>query len=703
MENDNSKTNSFRRVRLRSLRSLVLSIVLPVAVFLLIVITLQSGKQYDQGVELMKNNLTSSVINRTVEIQKTMKDLLSRVVVLNMMLSQNESQVSKYLEDFVEGNESIHAILVAYDSHFLADLKAGKYPEYKLENYFGQLKEGEIPPLYCPIIYRTENGGVLKKLDTAEHYELREWYLMAKYLGSGSWSDPMTPDEFQILVCSYSMPFYHKGVLAGVVNIGFQVNEILARNVDLDSEYAAFLRDYNMCVLADNGKILYHSRQNRWRHELLYSLVSTEREEELFPAIDQILSGQTGFLSIDNWDQTLGDTTTQDTTWFVYAPIRLGSDWTLVTTFNQSSVLGGLRHRYAMNWLLGLLCILLLAMLVSVIAIRIYNPIIHVAEISQSIAGGDNEILLPDNYTKRKTVLGLLARNFNSMVSNLRATNTRAEAEETRRRHLESELNIARSIQKALLPRKEFFQNEKGFAIDATVIPATFVAGDFYDFWKLSDTRLVLLIADVSGKGAPSAMMMATILATIRQISAHSKTTLPGEIITATNEQIVKGNESNMFATLFFGIYDISTGILQYCNAGHNSPGIIRNGQPVEWLPMAANPIVGVFPEWEYTTEQIPIHEDEKLFMYTDGVSDTTAADGTAFGINRLEQLLTQLGDQSASSLIDSIIKKLNAFSGPRQQDDITILVLERKPDSTDSVTVRGPQHKEDADIEQES
>jgi sigma-B regulation protein RsbU (phosphoserine phosphatase) len=199
-------------------------------------------------------------------------------------------------------------------------------------------------------------------------------------------------------------------------------------------------------------------------------------------------------------------------------------------------------------------------------------------------------------------------------------------------------------------------------------------SGDLFDF-RIRDERLYFCIGDVSGKGIPAAMVMTVISSMFRTLSASEDS--PHRIMTAINDTISARNENLMFVTLFVGSLDLSTGVLQYTNAGHNAPFVITDGVP-RMMPVDANIPVGIMADWSYSLQETTLSPGTILFLYTDGLTEATRSDGELFQEERVQaQLSGHDENTSAERLVADMTAAVNRFIGNAEQsDDLTMLVL---------------------------
>lgn len=236
---------------------------------------------------------------------------------------------------------------------------------------------------------------------------------------------------------------------------------------------------------------------------------------------------------------------------------------------------------------------------------------------------------------------------------------------------MENELHIARSIQMAMIP-KIFppFPERHDLDMSATIVPAKEVGGDLYDFY-IRDGKLLFCIGDVSGKGVPASLVMAVTRSLFRSLSAHENS--PRNIITAMNDSMSQGNDSNMFVTFFLGILDLESGNLRYCNAGHNAPRILSD--KIATLPVEANLPLGIMHGMEFKEQEVCLSHDDAIFLYTDGLTEAENKNHELFGEERMEEVLHTR--RNSQEHLDAMKEAVRKFVGDApQSDDLTALFI---------------------------
>ena len=264
-----------------------------------------------------------------------------------------------------------------------------------------------------------------------------------------------------------------------------------------------------------------------------------------------------------------------------------------------------------------------------------------------------------------------LSDDINSTVATLKRYIAEAAA------RIDKELEYAKQIQLSALPNN-FPENEE-YSIYAEMIAAKEVGGDFYDFYKLNDTTVAFLAADVSGKGIPAAMFMMTAKTIIKDLAESGMAV--NDIFTKANEKLCENNESGMFVTAWMGILDLTTGNVQFANAGHNPPLLKRADGSFEYLKTRAGFVLAGMEGVRYRVGEITLNEGDRLFLYTDGVPEATNVENKLYGEDRLLTFMNQNATVEATKLLPALKANIDEFVGEAPQfDDITMLMFDYKP-----------------------
>ena len=245
---------------------------------------------------------------------------------------------------------------------------------------------------------------------------------------------------------------------------------------------------------------------------------------------------------------------------------------------------------------------------------------------------------------------------------------------------LKEDLISAKKIQQFILPRvfPPFPEDSDKLDIYASMEAAKDIGGDFYDFFRIDDDHIALVIGDVCDKGISAALFMAVSRTIIRSKGLQGVSA--AECLTESNRLLASTSVDYMFLTVFYAIFNTKTGLVSYCNAGHNPPHIVRTNGTVEQLPMDRNFMVGAFTDVEYTEKTLQLEHGDLLVMYTDGVTEAVNSSYEEFGTERLKNIISGIADKSCQEIVGTIKAGINNFvDGAAQSDDITMLVVKRK------------------------
>ncbi len=319
--------------------------------------------------------------------------------------------------------------------------------------------------------------------------------------------------------------------------------------------------------------------------------------------------------------------------------------------------------------------------IVAVLALLVYlfirrmvsKPARHISKVmSDYISGGKKSSVKLESDGDDE--FSMIAEAFNSMTEDIDkyiGDIARLGRERERER---AEVDIASGIQMGFLPYGSAVLSN--CRVEAMMKPAKDVGGDLYNYLELDPTHTMAVIADVSGKGIPSAILMTVILTHIRQSARIGVS--PGEILRSVNDTFLKKNPKLMFVTAFVGIYDSEAGIFTYANAGHNPPYLLKEGPVL--LDKASGAPLGLFPGEDYEEATVKMDEGDALFLYTDGVNEAVNNEGEFFGTERLENVLAEVAHSEAARIMKAVTASLREFvGGAVQNDDITMLVLEAR------------------------
>ena len=263
-----------------------------------------------------------------------------------------------------------------------------------------------------------------------------------------------------------------------------------------------------------------------------------------------------------------------------------------------------------------------------------------------------------------------LSDDINSTVSTLKRYIGEAAA------RIDKELEYAKQIQLSALPSN--FPDTENYSIYAQMIAAKEVGGDFYDFYSLDENAVLFLAADVSGKGIPAAMFMMTAKTIIKDLAERGLSV--DEIFTMANEKLCENNESGMFVTSWMGKLNLSTGKLSFANAGHNPPLIVHENGECEYLKSRTGFVLAGMEGMRYRSNEMMLNRGDRIFLYTDGVTEATDNNEALYGEDRLLSYIDKNKNLKAEQLLSGLKEDIDLFAGDAPQfDDITMLVFDYK------------------------
>ena len=240
---------------------------------------------------------------------------------------------------------------------------------------------------------------------------------------------------------------------------------------------------------------------------------------------------------------------------------------------------------------------------------------------------------------------------------------------------LQNELDVASGIQQSILPT--VFPSRDDYQIYASMEPARNVGGDFFDVVRLEDDRVGLAIADVSDKGVPAALFMMSSRTWMKGAAISSPE--PGTVLGEVNALLHEDNDTQMFVTVLYAVYNPETGEFTYASGGHDAPLLVHSDGSSELLPLTGGIALGIVSDLAYGQNSVVLDHGETLVLYTDGVTEAMNGEGEQFGIERLRKVFSGRAPKDANEAAHKVFEAVNTFAdGAAQSDDITCLTLRR-------------------------
>ncbi|HKM94495.1 MAG TPA: PP2C family protein-serine/threonine phosphatase [Prolixibacteraceae bacterium] len=289
-----------------------------------------------------------------------------------------------------------------------------------------------------------------------------------------------------------------------------------------------------------------------------------------------------------------------------------------------------------------------------------------------------NSKYLSINPKSSENDLMQIKRNVESLINQLSIYEKKLEQTVVESQKIEHDLIIAKRLQQSLLPKqnKQITKHEKLFKIGAYSEALYDIGGDLYDYFILDGKHLLFMVGDVSGKGIPAALFMIYTQTLLRSIAKRGMSV--GEIVTELNSKLANENTSELFVTLLIGMLDIETGLLEYCNAAHNLPLVIKNDGHINELADTHGIPLGIYANKKYGQSVIQLAQNDQIFIYTDGVIDIKDENGMNYSIDVLRYNLMGSWFNTPDQIVKIIMESVNSFRGNiAPVDDMTILVLQ--------------------------
>lgn len=325
--------------------------------------------------------------------------------------------------------------------------------------------------------------------------------------------------------------------------------------------------------------------------------------------------------------------------------------------------------------------IIVLFMLIYMIYLYCFvvRPINQIAQGTDAFVKNNNH--MPEQLLRIKThdEIQTLAESFIKMEKDIVEYTENLTAITAEKERVNTELSVATRIQANMLPSIfPAFPERKEIDIYATMNPAKEVGGDFYDFFMVDERHLAIVMADVSGKGVPAALFMVIGKTLIKDHTQSGKDL--GEVFTEVNDLLCESNSEGLFITAFEGVLDLASGEFRYVNAGHEIPYICKKGGNFEPYKIRAGFVLAGMEGMRYKCGETRLDVGDKIFQYTDGVTEATNANNELYGMERLTDILGENSALSPAELLPKIKEDIDRFVGEAPQfDDITMLCLEYK------------------------
>jgi sigma-B regulation protein RsbU (phosphoserine phosphatase) len=516
--------------------------------------------------------------------------------------------------------------------------------------------------------YSKHDGDSIRTLQGGSdnyQYFYQDWYLMPSLLDHPCWTEPYmdldTPTNTSEMVTSYCMSIKNKaGEKIGVINMSLSLSW-LSQTISAVKPYP---NSYSI-MIGRGGTFFVHPDTTKITRQTIFTQ-TIEHPDTAMTALGHAMQrGEEGMrhMTIEGKD-----------CYVFYKPLgKTGCSMAIVCP--ESDIFSGFDR--LRRTVMTIVCVGLLLMLYLFIRIitRELQPLRRLAKEAETIASGQFDAELPD--FRRTDEIGQLSHSFGNMQQSLVKYIEELKETTAQKASIESELNVASSIQMSMLP--SVFPDCEGLDMYASMTPAKEVGGDLYGY-VLKGENLYFCLGDVSGKGVPASLFMAQVTRLFRTLA--NQQIAPADICTQLNEALSgEENPKNMFVTLFVGQVDLKTGHLSFCNAGHNPPVIGGGEHHGEFLQMLPNFPIGVLPGLQFQGEEIDSVKGRPLFIYTDGLNEAENRQYEQFGEERLLDILRNTHFETARQVIETLAAEVELHrDGADPNDDLTMMCLRINP-----------------------
>lgn len=631
----------------KSLAQRIVVYVLTFCVFLFVVLLSVfyfSSKKQIEEVTIKNAELTTN--NAVLDAEKILLSVTRIAENYKWIIEHEDTEAEEILNltrRIVENNPEILGSSISFEPSFFKE--KGRY--------------------FAPFSFR-ENGKIktVQLGNPAYEYFYMDWYQIPVANKKSCWSEPYyDTGGGNALMTTYSVPFYkiinNEKTIAGVITFDLALDwftDIVSSLKILETGYAS--------VISENGTFITHPNKELIMNQSIFSYAAELNNPELREIGRKMQREKSGLVS-----STLNGVERK-----IYFKALPSSNWTMAVVFPVSEMYRPLRSISMVLILLVVIGLAFLSLIVSKIITKQIAPLGLFAKSAREIAKGNFRNSLPAIQTKDE--LKDLHDSFEYMQTKLTQYIEDLKLTTSAKEKIESELRIAREIQMGMIP-KIFppFPNLTEIDLFATLQPAKEVGGDLYDFFMIDKAHLCFAIGDVSGKGVPASLFMAVTRTLLRSVAPELK--YPGVIVNSLNKSLSTNNESNMFVTFFLGIIELKSGKLTYTNAGHNPPVLINPEGNTSFFELTKDIPIGVFEDFSYEEKVCYLNRGDKLFFYTDGVTEAENQHEELYSDKKLIDCLSINHNSNPREMIGKVIEDIAAHVKENQQsDDITMLTI---------------------------
>lgn len=628
----------------------------------------QKETLYAKNMEIMTDSQEDSVKSFAYEYASTLENNLDEI---EQELSVVASYLEKLYRDGVSEQSGYSDTLVYLQPGVTYEEVSGEFQSIKSVRDMMHiiLPEGSRSMIY----YVSQSGMLLSDLEieyggSEVDRRERDWYIAAAESGTVCWMPPYKDALTGEMTLTCSMPVIVDGELKGVIGEDIYLGDVCDTILKQDQNIFE-----NIFLLTEDGSYIA-GMQDTFDDTL--AGYTKEMQQELNDGVSVRI--------LDEERLILGCAKIQNTGWSVFVALdysrleqpvqNIGEAITETSATTIAFLNQNIRTVFMNLCILALVLFLIIGLVSSRFSKTLVEPIEELTHGAEIISQGNLDYHL-DIHTDGE--IKDLADAFSRMTVDLKNYIENLSKVTAERERIGAELNVAAKIQEDMLPKIfPAFPDRKEFDVIASMDPAKAVGGDFYDFFMTDDDHLAIVMSDVSSKGVPAALFMVIAKTLIKNYACQMDDL--GKVYEVVNNQLCEGNDEGMFVTSFMAVITISTGEMEFVNAGHNPQLWMHDGDTFDWIRTEPGFVLAGLPGIPYVSHKVQLSHGDRIFLYTDGVTEAQNSAEELFGEDRLLESLNRYGRKPMDQLLPAVRADVDAFvDGAEQFDDITMLAFE--------------------------
>jgi len=602
------------------------------------------------NLKLYRENTLNKAIGKSMEVNA----LVNNKIVTTSEIASNISEQFFYFQSKGDVQLLLERILVKYP--FINAVYANVDSVVPFENNY---------------FYAFSNGDALHYKQSKEpvfvcHKEM-ELFAKIKNLTTSGWTEPYRCPEKGNVVVAYHTPLYYKTENGGENFAGQIIAELSLMELnDAINQIDVGERGYTFLITREGDYITHPNDSNILRRNV-YSLPSKSLNSGKIDLKDILLNGKTG------WAVVYPDIINYEKSWVYYTPIN-ENRWFLLFITPYKELFFQLYWETVRLIIFALIGILLIFLIIKYITKKLVDPLSDVTSRLSALSGTEEKNGSTLNEVQRVSdTLEFLKEWFDQY-------RIASEQEELKSLRHKQDLQQASEIQQSLI-KKSFpaFPNRKDIDLYAIYEPARVVSGDLFDYFFIDEDNLAFTIGEVSGKGIPAGIFMSVAQTIIRNKAIAGKKAK--DIVIDANTELSTSNKHQYFLTLFLGVLNLKTGVLNYCNAAHDFPFVLKSNGSISELKETHGLPLGLYAEKEYKDSNIIIGKGDTIVLYTDGVTELFNEGKNQFGVERFKENLVRLAGLDPTDMVKTVHEVLKQFKGEAPQaDDMSLFSIKYTP-----------------------